>query len=174
MARTLPHPATASTANGSRGKAGGGGGDGDMEGGGGDGEAEGGGGDGGGGGGDGDGGGGVGGGGGGGGHGEHPLQPPQVHLASQACVLSSQNDLHTVGGDGDGANEGGDSWRGGAHVTVTAIELPVRRNSEHVGVRRHQPLAHSETYAQDGVSSQSVRQPCAGSKPLKRSGSSAQ
>ena len=39
----------------------------------------------------------------GGGHGEHPLQPLQVHLASQACVLYSQNDLHTVGGDGDGA-----------------------------------------------------------------------
>ena len=77
------------------------------------------------------------------------------------------------GGGGRG-NEGGDSWRGGAHVTVTAIELPVLRNSEHVGVRRHQPLAHSETYAQDGVSSQSVRQPCAGSKLLKRSGSSAQ
>ena len=93
----------------------------------------------------------------------------------EADVCSSGLGAGAKGGGGRGT-EGGDSWRarGVAHVTVTAIELPVRRNSEHVGVRRHQPLAHSETYAQDEVSSQSVRQPCAGSKPLKRSGSSAQ
>ena len=54
----------------------------------------------------GDGGGGVGGGGVGGGadggevrHSEQPLQPPQVHLSSQSCVLSSQNGLHIGGGE---------------------------------------------------------------------------
>ena len=31
-------------------------------------------------------------------HSEQPLQPPQVHLSSQSCVLSSQNDLHTGAG----------------------------------------------------------------------------
>ena len=27
---------------------------------------------------------------------EQPLHPPQVHLSSQACVLSSQNGLHAL------------------------------------------------------------------------------
>ena len=37
-------------------------------------------------------------------HSEQPLQPPQVHLSSQACVLSSQNELHTSAGGDDGGS----------------------------------------------------------------------
>ena len=58
--------------------------------------------------------------------------------------------------------------------TLTRAVSLVSHKSEQVGVRRHQPLPHLETYAQALVCSHSWRQPCAGSKSLKSSGSSAQ
>ena len=46
-------------------------------------------------------------------HSEQPLQPPQVHLSSQAGVLCSQCALHTGAGEGDGGgspvSDGGSS-----------------------------------------------------------------
>ena len=46
-------------------------------------------------------------------HSEQPLQPCQVHLSPQACVLCSQCALHTGAGEGDGGgspvSDGGSS-----------------------------------------------------------------